>query len=134
MSLLDDNKKIRDTIAQSLRKEFSEVYTSFVGLSPKGLEPIIAIKTEEQSFSVRSLYPRSYSSELSLTVEAVKREKNKIEDELDELVSKINELVIGNFQILDIADDIRLERVETDFHRESDRVLGGALIKYKILL
>ena len=134
MSLLKQNKRIRDTIADSLRKEFSEVYTSFVGLSPKGLEPIIAIKTEEQNFLVRSLYPRNYISELYLTIEVVKREERKIEDELDELVSKINSLIVGNFLILEIADDIRLERVETDFHKESDRVLGGALIKYKILL
>ena len=54
LSLIQNNKKIRDAIVKSLRQNFTEVYTSFVGLSPDGFNPILSIKTGEQDFEVRA--------------------------------------------------------------------------------
>ena len=69
-----------------------------------------------------------------LTIEVVKREKERIEDELDKIIDEIDSIVSQNYSVLDHADDIRLDRIETDFHRNSDTVIGGALIKYRILM
>ena len=129
--MLELKKKIRDLVCDCLKNSFSKVYTNNSRARTIGKTPTVSIHTSEEKFRTKVLFPRFYDCELLLAIEIAKREEKKIEDELDILASAVNKIICES-EKLDLLGNIELVGIETDFDSETDDIVGGCRLNYRV--
>lgn len=111
----------------------NRVYTSRATAWWKAELPAIGIYTRSEDAEIFEEAPRSYRRTLSLTIEAVDKEADDLEDNLDTLAEDIEKYIrLETFLGLDYVQDVIYIRTETEIDPGGELEIGSAILTYSI--
>ncbi len=128
-------KDIRDAVVAALTGQTaagSKVYPTRVRPLAEGGLPCILVYAGSESVEIYQESPREYERLLTLSVEALAKADDGLDDVLDALALQIEHELMQDHTLGEICGDVVLKGAELTVAGEGDTLIGSCVLTYEI--